>query len=203
MTGKNLYNAINSIDDNFIQEADEAVTLKKNVVSFNWKRLTGIAACIALVLCASVIIPKFLPTLISSKEAHQEKTTNAILNDYVDIYYLENGTTEIKKESVKLDYTPQSIFQEWKKLNNIPDSVSMVDYKIDSNGYEQSGNSSTATYVVGDVFTLNVTLSNEFTDCLTKSNRTALLKSLEKTLSYQKIKYKSINIFIDGQKINN
>lgn len=202
MTGKDLYHVINNIDDTFILEADETVTFKKNAVGFSWKRFTGIAACIALVIGVSVILPKFLPTLIPGKEAPQEKTANAILNDYVDIYYLENGTAEIKKESVKLDYTPQNIFQEWKKMNNIPGSVSLVDYRIDSNGHEQSGNSSTATYVVGDVYTLNVALSDEFTACLTKSNRTALLKSLEKTLSYQKIKFQSVNIIVGGQKIN-
>lgn len=202
MTGKKLYGAINNIDDDFIQEADEVLILKRSAANFNWKRLTGIAACIAILVCASVIIPKFLPDSLKIRDGFQGESTNAILNDYVDIYYLENGTTSIKKETVKLDYTPQIIFQEWKKLNSIPDNVILVDYKIDSNGYEQSGSSDTAKYVVGDAFTLNVTLSNEFTACLTKSNRTALIKSLEKTLSFQKISFKSINIIIDGQRVN-
>lgn len=202
MTGKNLYDAVNHIDDAFIQEADEVFVLKKSTVGFNWKRFAGIAACIALVVCASVILPGFFPDLTSGKEANQEQTTNAILNDYVDIYYLENGTTEIKRESVKLDYTSQNIFYKWKKMNNIPDSVELIDYKIDSNGYEQTGNSDTAAYVVGDTFILNVTLSNEFKACLTKNNRTALIKSLEKTMSFQKISFESINIIVDGQKIN-
>lgn len=202
MTGKKLYGAINNIDDAFIQEADEVLILKKSAFTFKWKLVAKIAACIVLVVCASVTIPRFLLNSPSNKDVYPGQNTNAILNDYADIYYLENGSTSIKKESMKLDYTPQNIFQEWKKLNNIPDNVTLVNYKIDSNGYEQSGSSDTAKYVVGDVFTLNITLSNEFIACLTKSNRTALIKTLEKTLSYQKIKFKTINIFVDGQRIN-
>ncbi|HBN83004.1 MAG TPA: hypothetical protein DDZ89_04105 [Clostridiales bacterium] len=203
MTGKDLYDAMNSIEDNFIREADEAVPLKKGVFNLNRKRFTGIAACIVLVVCAFVIMTKFLPNLTSSKEPHQGEAATAIQNDYVKIYYLENGTTKIKEESVKLDYTPQKIFQEWKKLNSIPNNVNLVDYKIESNGYEKAGSSGTTGYVVGDVFTLNVTLSDEFMTCLNQNNRTALIESLEKTLSYQKINFKSINIIVGGQKVNN
>lgn len=201
MTGKDFYGVINRIDDDLIQEAEEIIIRKKSAFNFKWRRLAGIAACIVLVACASVTIPRFLFNL-PPKDVYQGQNTNATLNDYVDIYYLENGTTSIKKRSVKLDYTPQNIFQEWKRSNNIPDDITLVDYKINSNGYEPPAESNGSEYVVGDAFTLNVTLSNEFMNCITKSNRTALIKSLEKTLSYQNIKFKTINIFVDGQRIN-
>lgn len=193
MTGKDLYRVITNIDDDIIKEAD--VSTKK--AKFSWK-IPAAAACFVILVCITFIGFKILSNNAPAV-THQDL---AVYNDYVDIYYVDNNT--LQKQSVKLNYTPKEIFAEWKNLNHMPNDVDLIDFKIDSNGHESSENESTAAYTVGDTFVLNITLSKESVPYLAGSNHSLLLKSLEKTMSYNVkggIEYKTIHIYANGQSL--
>lgn len=158
-------------------------------------RLAGIAACVLVVFLGLLFGPKLLAGM--SRQNSQNQAI-AILHDYADIYYTEKGSGEIKKESVLLDYTPQAFFAEWKKRNQVPEQVKLLDSNIESNGHEER-TSSTVQYFTGNIRVLNLTFSKDF---LELENRATLMRTLEKTFQDRYAPYQTINMIVDGKILN-
>ena len=98
----------------------------------------------------------------------------------INIYYLNGTSTE--KASKYLACDPKVIFSEWKKLNSIGDDVRFIKCFINSNGKEKI-NESTATYIVGDKATLELTISSDIKKYYEKHGEEPLLSSLKKTFT--------------------
>lgn len=203
MTGKNLYYALNEIDDGLIQEANEPVPWKK-FMGLRRSRWAGIAACLALVVCLALAVQAlrgespFSAKRYDAAAAESETTEGlamAVLHDYKDIYYTEKGSAEIKKQSVLMDYKQENFFSEWKRLNHVSAGVKLLESKMGSNGHEER-TGSTVAYVFGDTSILNLTLSKEF---LEEENQAALLVTLEKTFQDRYFPDQTINIIVDGK----
>lgn len=203
MTGKNLYRALNEIDDGLIQEANEPAPRRK-FMGLRRSRWAGIAACLALMVCLALAVQALRgESPFSAKrydaaaaaESINSELAMAVLHDYKNIYYTEKGSAKIKKQSILMDYTLENFFSEWKRLNHVSEQVKLLEGKIESNGHEvRTG--STVAYVVGDTHILNLTLSKEF---LKESNQTVLMATLEKTFQDRYRSYQAINIIVDGK----
>ena len=98
----------------------------------------------------------------------------------INIYYLNGSSTE--KTTKYLPCDPKVIFSEWKKLNSIGDDVRFIKCFINSNGKEKI-NESTATYIVGDKATLELTISSDIKKYYEKHGEEPLLSSLKKTFT--------------------
>jgi len=118
----------------------------------------------------------------NSSSAITNESTNetALAYSNINIYYLKGTSTE--KASKYLACDPKVIFSEWKKLNNIGDDVRFIKCFINSNGKEKI-NESTATYIVGDKATLELTISSDIKKYYEKHGEEPLLSSLKKTFT--------------------
>ena len=183
MKEKRLLNELGNVNDDFIEQA-------KPKVKNNRKRLyaiIGSVAATAAVFGAVFAVGNGLLKNVdndfnNSSAAISNESTNETTLEYrnIDIYYLNGTSTE--KASKYLACDPKVIFSEWKKLNNIGDDVRFIKCFINSNGKEEISES-TATYIIGDKATLELTISEDIKKYYEKYGEEPLLSSLKKTFT--------------------
>lgn len=183
MKEKRLLNELVNVNDDFIEQA-------KPKTKNNRKKLYAVIGSVAAT--AAVFVAVFATgngllknadnDFINSSAAITNESTNETTLEYrnIDIYYLNGTSTE--KASKYLACDPKVIFSEWKKLNSIGDDVRFIKCFINSNGKEEI-NESTATYIVGDKATLELTISSDIKKYYEKYGEEPLLSSLEKTFT--------------------
>ena len=184
MKEKRLLNELGNVNDDFIEQA-------KPKIKNNRKKLYAVIGSVAAT--AAVFVAVFAPgngllknadnDFTNSSSAITNESTNEIaVLEYsnINIYYLNGTSTE--KASKYLACDPKVIFSEWKKLNSIGDDVRFIKCFINSNGKEEI-NESTATYIVGDKATLELTISSDIKKYYEKHGEEPLLSSLKKTFT--------------------
>ncbi len=121
-------------------------------------------------------------TSLNAIETAMESTTEiaeiAVEQRDVTIYYLEGG--EMKSITKNMKCIPEIIFNEWKALNKSTGKAEFINCYIDNNGTEIV-NESTVTYIVGDKYSMELTLSKDSAEIFEGEEGKALLSSLEKT----------------------
>lgn len=179
MKEKRLLNELGNVNDDFIEQA-------KPKTKNNRKKLY--AAISAAAATAAVFVAVFAVGngLLKNADNDFNNSSSVITNDTalaysnINIYYLNGSSTE--KTSKYLACDPKVIFSEWKKLNSIGDDVRFIKCFINSNGKEKI-NESTATYIVGDKATLELTISSDIKKYYEKHGEEPLLSSLKKTFT--------------------
>ena len=112
-------------------------------------------------------------------ETAGETTTEiAVEQRDVTIYYSEDG--EMKSITKNMKCIPKIIFGEWKQLNKSAGKAEFVNCYVDNNGTEIV-NESTVTYIVGDKYRIELTLSKDSAEIFEGEEGKKLLSSLEKT----------------------
>ena len=96
----------------------------------------------------------------------------------ITIYYSEDG--EMKSITKNMKCIPKIIFGEWKQLNKSAGKAEFVNCYVDNNGTEIV-NESTVTYIVGDKYSIELTLSKDSAEIFEGEEGKRLLSSLEKT----------------------
>ena len=192
MKGKDLMNGLNFIEDQFVQEAEFKELKKSNVIDgvvkgakspmkkkLNWKAWGAIAACLAIVaVIGTANLMK--PYLENETPPNSSNGEVMIETANLNIYYLsENGTIESK--SIEVSCTPENIFNEWATLNGVS-GVALVNSAYDDGGNEKL-QGDTVEYTPGNYFTLNLTVSSEFSVYAESENGDLLIKSLRQTFS--------------------
>ncbi len=184
MKEKRLLNELGNVNDDFIEQA-------KPKIKNNRKRLYAVigsvtataAVFVAVFATGNGLLKNADNDFNNSSSAITSESTNAttaLAYSNINIYYL-NGTSA-EKASKYLACDPKVIFSEWKKLNSIGDDVRFIKYFINSNGKEEI-NESTATYIVGDKVTLELTISSDIKKYYEKHGEEPLLSSLKKTFT--------------------
>lgn len=183
MKEKRLLNELGNVNDEFIEQA-------KPKIKRNRKKLYAVIGSVAATAAVFVAVFATGNGLLknadndfnNSSSAISNESTNETTLEYrnIDIYYLNGTSTE--KASKYLACDPKVIFSEWKKLNNIGDDVRFIKCFINSNGKEEI-NESTATYIVGDKATLELTISSDIKKYYEKYGEEPLLSSLKKTFT--------------------
>ena len=183
MKEKRLLNELGNVNDDFIEQAKPKT---KNNRKKLYTAISAAAATAAVFVAVFAVGNGFLKNVDNdfnnSSAAITNESTNETTLAYrnIDIYYLNGTSTE--KASKYLACDPKVIFSEWKKLNNIGDDVRFIKCFINSNGKEKI-NESTATYIVGDKATLELTISSDIKKYYEKHGEEPLLSSLEKTFT--------------------
>lgn len=172
MRKEELFEVIGELDGEIVAGA------RKPVKKMSWMVWGGaIAACLAAVVVALAFFPR--PTAPEPVEpGYESETAIELVSAELRIYYLsESGTIE---STVKeLQCVPEKIFNEWAALNGIPD-VAFVSCVYDSGGTEtQHGD--VVEYTVGDHFTLELTVSAEFSAYAESEKGELLIESLRRT----------------------
>lgn len=202
MTANDLLQAVGLMEDTLILEAEHPRPLRLHAAGKR-KKLFVLAACLLLAAGIPLLFFRLTGVPVPGIASSESEGAAELLNDDVTIYYLEPGSSVIQRKTLRLDYTADIIFEQWRAANHLPEDVFLIDFHVDSNGYEftRSGGtgSSTAGYVVGDSFSLTLTLSDSFLPCLNEQNRDALLQSLVLTMSYQQISFDSVTILSGKQ----
>lgn len=112
-------------------------------------------------------------------ETAGETTTEiAVQQSDITIYYSEDG--EMKSITKNMKCIPKIIFGEWKQLNKSAGKAEFVNCYVDNNGTEIV-NESTVTYIVGDKYSIELTLSKDSAEIFEGEEGKKLLSSLEKT----------------------
>lgn len=112
-------------------------------------------------------------------ETAGETTTEiAVQQCDITIYYSEDG--EMKSITKNMKCIPKIIFGEWKQLNKSAGKAEFVNCYVDNNGTEIV-NESTVTYIVGDKYSIELTLSKGSAEIFEGEEGKRLLSSLEKT----------------------
>ena len=112
-------------------------------------------------------------------ETAGETTTEiAVEQRDITIYYSEDG--EMKSITKNMKCIPKIIFGEWKQLNKSAKKAEFVNCYVDNNGTEIV-NESTVTYIVGDKYSIELTLSKDSAEIFEGEEGKKLLSSLEKT----------------------
>ncbi len=112
-------------------------------------------------------------------ETAGETTTEiAVEQRDITIYYSEDG--EMKSITKNMKCIPKIIFGEWKQLNKSAGKAEFVNCYVDNNGTEIV-NESTVTYIVGDKYSIELTLSKDSAEIFEGEEGKKLLSSLEKT----------------------
>lgn len=112
-------------------------------------------------------------------ETAGETTTEiAVEQRDITIYYSEDG--EMKSITKNMKCIPKIIFGEWKQLNKSAGKAEFVNCYVDNNGTEIV-NESTVTYIVGDKYSIELTLSKDSAEIFEGEEGKRLLSSLEKT----------------------
>lgn len=183
MKEKRLLNELGNVNDDFIEQAKPKTknNRKKLYAAISAAAATA-AVFVAVFAVGNGLLKNVDNDFNNSSAAISSESTNETTLEYrnIDIYYL-NGTST-KKASKYLACDPKVIFSEWKKLNNIGDDVRFIKCFINSNGKEEI-NESTATFIVGDKATLELTISEDIKKYYEKYGEEPLLSSLEKTFT--------------------
>lgn len=183
MKEKRLLNELGNVNDGFIEQAKPKTknNRKKLYAAISAAAATA-AVFVAVFAVGNGLLKNADNDFNNSSAAISNESTNETTLEYrnIDIYYLNGTSTE--KASKYLACDPKVIFSEWKKLNNIGDDVRFIKCFINSNGKEEI-NESTATYIVGDKATLELTISSDIKKYYEKYGEEPLLSSLEKTFT--------------------
>ena len=200
MTANDLLQAVGLMEDSLILEAEHPRPLRLHAAGKR-KKLFVLAACLLLAAGIPLLFFRLTGVPVPGIASSESEGAAELLNDDVTIYYLEPGSSVIQRKTLRLDYTADIIFEQWRAANHLPEDVFLIDFHVDSNGREltQSDGSATAGYAVGDSFSLTLTLSDSFLPCLNEQNRDALLQSLVLTMSYQQISFDSVTILSGKQ----
>lgn len=180
MKEKRLLNELGNVNDDFIEQA-------KPKIKNNRKKLYAVIGSVAATAAVFVAVFATGNGLLKNADNDFNNSSSAITNETtalaysnINIYYLNGSSTE--KTTKYLACDPKVIFSEWKKLNNIGDDVRFIKCFINSNGKEKI-NESTATYIVGDKATLELTISSDIKKYYEKHGEEPLLSSLKKTFT--------------------
>lgn len=180
MKEKRLLNELGNVNDDFIEQA-------KPKIKNNRKKLYAVIGSVAATAAVFVAVFATGNGLLKNADNDFTNSSSAITNEItalaysnINIYYLNGTSTE--KASKYLACDPKVIFSEWKKLNSIGDDVRFIKCFINSNGKEKI-NESTATYIVGDKATLELTISSDIKKYYEKHGEEPLLSSLKKTFT--------------------
>lgn len=183
MKEKRLLNELGNVNDDFIEQAKPKTknNRKKLYAAISAAAATA-AVFVAVFAVGNGLLKNVDNDFNNSSAAISNESTNETTLAYrnIDIYYLNGTSTE--KASKYLACDPKVIFSEWKKFNNIGDDVRFIKCFINSNGKEEI-NESTATYIVGDKATLELTISEDIKKYYEKYGEEPLLSSLEKTFT--------------------
>ena len=212
MTKFDLFDSIGNVDDELIEKAMEPKKSSKKA----FLAITSVAACAVFACAAVLIVQNMNKSNVvidsgvssavgtsSVKPVDEESPENGaaevssseapILEDSsekdfgkmpFEIYYVVNGKMEQK--TIVTDASPESLFDIWKKENQIGDEVRFISVKISDNGTTEISEYSgveVAAHKVGDhtVYTLTITKNLErYYDSIGKE---LLLDSLEKTMT--------------------
>lgn len=179
MKEKRLLNELGNVNDEFVEQA-------KPKIKNNRKKLYAVIGSVAATAAVFVAVFATGNGLLKNADNDFNNSSSAITNESalaysnIDIYYLNGSSTE--KTTKYLPCDAKVIFSEWKKLNSIGDDVRFIKCFINSNGKEEI-NESTATYIVGDKATLELTISSDIKKYYEKHGEEPLLSSLEKTFA--------------------
>lgn len=183
MKEKRLLNELGNVNDEFVEQA-------KPKVKNSRKRLYAIIGSVAATAAVFVTVFATGNGLLKNADNDFNNSSSAITNEStnetalvysnINIYYLNGSSTE--KTTKYLPCDPKVIFSEWKDLNSIGNDVRFIKCFINSNGKEEI-NESTATYIVGDKATLELTISSDIKKYYEKHGEEPLLSSLKKTFT--------------------
>lgn len=183
MKEKRLLNELGNVNDEFVEQA-------KPKVKNSRKRLYAIIGSVAATAAVFVTVFATGNGLLKNADNDFNNSSSAITNEStnetalaysnINIYYLNGSSTE--KTTKYLPCDPKVIFSEWKDLNRIGNDVRFIKCFINSNGKEEI-NESTATYIVGDKATLELTISSDIKKYYEKHGEEPLLSSLKKTFT--------------------
>ncbi len=183
MKEKRLLNELGNVNDEFVEQA-------KPKVKNSRKRLYAIIGSVAATAAVFVTVFATGNGLLKNADNDFNNSSSAITNEStnetalaysnINIYYLNGSSTE--KTTNYLPCDPKVIFSEWKDLNSIGNDVRFIKCFINSNGKEEI-NESTATYIVGDKATLELTISSDIKKYYEKHGEEPLLSSLKKTFT--------------------
>ncbi len=159
MKKEDFFEVLGELDDDIVKGAK--TPMKKKM---NWKAWGAMAACLAMVTVIMVGSITLNETMVET--------------GYIKIYYLsENGAIENK--SVELPCNPEDIFNKWAVLNNISD-VMFVHCTYDDGGSEKQQGDLTE-YTAGNYYTLDLTVSTEFSSYAESEQGDLLIQSLRQT----------------------
>lgn len=180
MKEKRLLDELGNVNDDFIEQA-------KPKIKNNRKKLYAVIGSVAATAAVFVAVFATGNGLLKNADNDFNNSSSAITNEItalaysnINIYYLNGSSTE--KTTKYLACDAKVIFSEWKKLNSIGDDVRFIKCFINSNGKEEI-NESTATYIVGDKATLELTISSDIKKYYEKHGEEPLLSSLKKTFT--------------------
>ena len=223
MTKFDLFDSIGNVDDELIEKA---VKPKMNSTNMRLFLITGSIAACAVIAVTVVFFTSgnntTLETSVPSIGGYTEKgaeissdiTTGGANSEIPhteesydtdveiitsDIFYVKEG--KIEKMPVEHEATPQAVFELWKTMNNIGDEVKLLSVKIESNGITEESvidGRGVATYHVGTDLTLNLTITKNIENYYSRTSKSLLLDSLERTM-YQssEIKYGELNLILE------
>lgn len=183
MKEKRLLNELGNVNDDFIEQAKpKTKNNRKKLYAVIGSMAAAAAVFVAVFAVGNDLLKNADNDFNNSSAAISNESTNETTLEYrnIDIYYLNGTSTE--KASKYLACDPKVIFSEWKKFNNIGDDVRFIKCFINSNGKEEI-NESTATYIIGDKATLELTISVDIKKYYEKYGEEPLLSSLEKTFT--------------------
>lgn len=166
----------------------ESVPLKKHnrIKYITAGTAAALAVAVGGITLGTMLTGQNVPIAETSSNAiatADESTTEMIAEIDVEqrdvtIYYSEDG--EMKSITKNVKCIPEIIFNEWKALNKSAGKAKFVNCYIDNNGTEIV-NESTVTYIVGDKYSMELTLSKDSAEIFEGEEGKALLSSLEKT----------------------
>lgn len=184
MRKEDFFEVLGELDDDIVKGAK--TTIKK---SMNWKALIDMAACLAIVIIASTV---FSLTTQTEPNSSGEEIAPEVRN--ITIYYLSENNI-IEHKSVELQCIPKDIFNEWAALNNISDVMFVSCAYNDGGSKTQRGD--VTEYTVGNYYTLDLTVSAEFSSYAESERGDLLVQSLRQTFC-EYISIDDFNLIIDN-----
>ena len=185
MKSERLLKELGNVNEEYTDLSQtESVPLKKHN---HIKYITAGAAAALVVAVGGITLGTMLTgqnvpiadTSSNAIETAVESTTEiAVEQCYITIYYSEDG--EMKSITKNMKCIPKIIFGEWKQLNKSAKKAEFVNCYVDNNGTEIV-NESTVTYIVGDKYSIELTLSKDSAEIFEGEEGKKLLSSLEKT----------------------
>ena len=185
MKSERLLKELGNVNEEYTDLSQtESVPLKKHN---HIKYITAGAAAALVVAVGGITLGTMLTgqnvpiadTSSNAIETAVESTTEiAVEQCDITIYYSEDG--EMKSITKNMKCIPKIIFGEWKQLNKSAKKAEFVNCYVDNNGTEIV-NESTVTYIVGDKYSIELTLSKDSAEIFEGEEGKKLLSSLEKT----------------------
>lgn len=174
MNSKKFSEAMSELDNRYV---DEAINYKKKAKKSGWIKWGTMAACFAI---AVVIGAGTLWRFNNPKLVKQD----------MFIYFLSEGGA-IESKSVIVRSEPKDIFDVWAALNNVSD-VTLVDCVYDTQETEIVQKDDDDVYS-----TLSLTVSPEFSKCISNGNGVFLIETLRRTF-YDNNSFNNMNLIIEG-----